>query len=338
MSNQSQAIAPVDPGQIIENVIVKGDLSKLAPEERARYYTEVCRSIGLNPLTKPFDYLLLNGKLTLYAKKDATDQLRKRYDVSVNITSREQMGDIYIVCARATIGGRSDESIGAVSIANLKGDALANAIMKAETKSKRRVTLSICGLGMLDETEVESIPNAQPFSEPPAKPQPQPAKKIQPPPAQAEPTLAIAGVTLTPLTWDEVATIYDQVTGGKARTKPMDSFEWSKTRSDLFIHANDCVYRKPEQGSEPQAIDAEPVDIDDEAAAPALDGQVHAIVNLVTAFRDKGVADDKIKERLSEYAEVQLGTLDPDEIAAAFSVRTAAVAIEKMQSAMKARK
>ena len=34
--------------------------------------------------------------------------------------------------------------------------------MKAETKAKRRVTLSICGLGMLDETEVESIPDARP--------------------------------------------------------------------------------------------------------------------------------------------------------------------------------
>jgi hypothetical protein len=30
--------------------------------------------------------------------------------------------------------------------------------MKAETKAKRRVTLSICGLGMLDESEVESLP------------------------------------------------------------------------------------------------------------------------------------------------------------------------------------
>ena len=35
-------------------------------------------------------------------------------------------------------------------------------MMKAETKGKRRVTLSICGLGMLDETEVGSIPDAQP--------------------------------------------------------------------------------------------------------------------------------------------------------------------------------
>jgi hypothetical protein len=45
-------------------------------------------------------------------------------------------------------------------IKGLQGDALANALMKAETKSKRRVTLSICGLGMLDETEMETIPSA----------------------------------------------------------------------------------------------------------------------------------------------------------------------------------
>ena len=32
--------------------------------------------------------------------------------------------------------------------------------MRCETKSKRRVTLSICGLGLLDETEVETIPDS----------------------------------------------------------------------------------------------------------------------------------------------------------------------------------
>jgi hypothetical protein len=38
---------------------------------------------------------------------------------------------------------------------------LANALMKAETKAKRRVTLSIAGLGWLDETELETIPQAR---------------------------------------------------------------------------------------------------------------------------------------------------------------------------------
>jgi hypothetical protein len=78
--------------------------------------------------------------------------------VSVTITSREVERDLCVVTARATTpDGRTDESVGAVDIAGLKGEKLANAYMKAETKAKRRVTLSICGLGWLDETEVESV-------------------------------------------------------------------------------------------------------------------------------------------------------------------------------------
>jgi hypothetical protein len=165
----STELTTATPGQIIESVIIKGDLAKLSPEERTRYYSEVCRSVGLNPMTQPFQYINLSGKLTLYARKDATDQLRQIHGVSLTIVSREQVGDVYVVTARATTAsGRSDESIGAVSIGSLKGDALANALMKAETKAKRRVTLSICGLGLLDETELETIPGAQPG--PPALP------------------------------------------------------------------------------------------------------------------------------------------------------------------------
>lgn len=148
---------------IIEKVIIEGDLSQLSPGERLNYYRSVCDSLGLNPLTKPFDYIRLNNRLVLYAKRDATDQLRKIHGVSVSITSRERIEDVYVVSAKATTkDGREDESIGAVNILNLKGDSLANALMKAETKAKRRVTLSIVGLGWLDETEIETIPDARP--------------------------------------------------------------------------------------------------------------------------------------------------------------------------------
>jgi hypothetical protein len=47
-----------------------------------------------------------------------------------------------------------------VAIGTLRGDALANAIMKCETKAKRRLTLSLCGLGMLDESEIETVTDA----------------------------------------------------------------------------------------------------------------------------------------------------------------------------------
>lgn len=169
----SQAIATTQQpeGQeyaaIVERVLATGDLAKLSTQDRLNYLNAICRSVGLNPLSQPFQYITLNGKLTLYARKDATDQLRKIHSVSINIVSREHVNDVYIVTARATTPeGRTDESIGAVSIGNLKGDLLCNAIMKAETKSKRRVTLSICGLGFLDESEIETIPDVVMHDEP----------------------------------------------------------------------------------------------------------------------------------------------------------------------------
>ena len=138
---------------VIESVVIGGDLSKLTPEQRVAYYKAVCDSLNLKALTRPFDYIVLNGKLTLYPRKDATDQIRKNEGVSITKLERERMDGIYVVTAYAVDkNGRQDSSIGAVNIDGLKGDALANAIMKAETKSKRRVTLSIGGLGMTDET------------------------------------------------------------------------------------------------------------------------------------------------------------------------------------------
>lgn len=161
-----KAIETQSNGNLLERVVIMGDLSGLKPEERMVYYKAVCTSIGLNPLTKPFDYITLNGKLTLYARKDATDQLRKIHDVSITRLERDRLEDVYTVTAYAQDkGGRVDVATGAVSIKGLSGDALANAVMKAETKSKRRVTLSICGLGILDESEVETIPDAKPYVE-----------------------------------------------------------------------------------------------------------------------------------------------------------------------------
>lgn len=151
-------LAANNQASVLEQVVINGDLSKLSPEERVIYYKSVCESVGLNPLTKPFDYITLNGKLTLYARKDATDQLRARDNVSITRLEREIVNDICLVTAYAETASRQDAATGAVNIKGLSGDALANAIMKAETKAKRRVTLSICGLGMLDETEIETIP------------------------------------------------------------------------------------------------------------------------------------------------------------------------------------
>ena len=160
---QNTAVAtPVDrdasPIAILERVITTGDLARLTPQERVALYARTCESLGLNPLTRPFEYISLNGKLVLYVRKDATDQLRATRRVSVDDVRREkddELGLLTVYAGGHTPDGRRDESTGVVSIKGLSGEALANAAMKAETKAKRRLTLSLVGLGFLDESEVE---------------------------------------------------------------------------------------------------------------------------------------------------------------------------------------
>src|SRR6266550_3096491 len=176
------AMTPIKAAEIMEAVIARGDISNLTPKERGQYYIRVCESIGLNPMTRPFEYITLNNKLTLYARKDATDQLRSMHSVSVTeLTSGERDG-VFVVTAKVrNEDGRTDVATGAVSIAGLKGENAANAMMKAETKAKRRATLSICGLGFLDESEVDDMPAAPKQS---ARSVPPPPSLVPPPPPE----------------------------------------------------------------------------------------------------------------------------------------------------------
>jgi len=142
--------------------VLHGDLRQFSPEQKVKYYTHLCQSLKLNPLTRPFQLLILNGKEVLYATRDASEQLRKINGVSVVEMTKEREGDIYIVTVKVQDKtGRFDIGTGAVNTRGVTGSDLANKIMTAETKAKRRATLSICGLGMLDETEVETIPGAR---------------------------------------------------------------------------------------------------------------------------------------------------------------------------------
>jgi hypothetical protein len=146
----------------IEDVLIRGDLSKLSEQQRTEYYMRLCSSIGLNPLTKPFQYIVLNGKLVLYAGRDCADQLRRINGISIEIVSQDKADGLLSVHVRAKDkDGRQDEDLGVVAYGeHLKGEAAANTILTCVTKAKRRVTLSLSGLGFLDETEVADIPAA----------------------------------------------------------------------------------------------------------------------------------------------------------------------------------
>jgi pyruvate/2-oxoglutarate dehydrogenase complex dihydrolipoamide acyltransferase (E2) component len=124
----------------------------------------------------------LSGRLVLYATRGAADQLRARHGVSIEVVSNVIEDDCAVVHVRGrTPDGRTDEELGIVPISGLRGEALANARLKAITKAKRRLTLGLCGLGWLDETE---IPADAPREPAPVIEAPAPAPAASPEPAR----------------------------------------------------------------------------------------------------------------------------------------------------------
>ena len=148
--------------ETLESVVLGGDLSRLKPKARLEYYAAVCKSLKLNPLTKPFEYIPLQGKLILYATKNCTEQLSEKMGISIELGEGKILGDSYVVKARATgPDGRFVDATGAVPIGKRQGEDHSNSLMKAETKASRRAVLRYGGLGWLDETEVETIKGAE---------------------------------------------------------------------------------------------------------------------------------------------------------------------------------
>jgi hypothetical protein len=157
MSAELRTLSP----EIIASIVLKGDLKGLNAQQKVAFYNYRCQQAGLDPAAKPFDLLVLNGKEILYANASATQQLTANRGLSHEITGRDLTDGIYCVfCRVKDLDGRSTENMGATPVEGLKGEAKANAMLKATTKAIRRSVLAHCGLGLMDESEVETIPGA----------------------------------------------------------------------------------------------------------------------------------------------------------------------------------
>jgi len=148
----------------------EGDLAALTPSQRAALYKKVCDRLGLDPTTYPLQYLWVRApgggeRLILYLNKDGAAQLRKAHKINTRLVDHKyipEVGAYVAVVEASTPDGRVEVETGAVSVRGGSPNDVANALMHAITKAKRRATIAIVGVGFLDETEALSIPDAHP--------------------------------------------------------------------------------------------------------------------------------------------------------------------------------
>lgn len=132
----------------IHQVITAGDLSVLSEQDRIRYYMECCRDLGLNWRTQPFTLVKLKGGvMQMYLTAQGAEQLARVQGISTRQISAQEVKECYIVTIEArSPDGRLVTKTGGKSIKGLAGDALIDAIKKAETQAYRRAVRAIASL------------------------------------------------------------------------------------------------------------------------------------------------------------------------------------------------
>lgn len=170
-------IANIDRSALAERLVTAGDLVSLTAVERVQYYLTMCDRCGLDPLSRPFDYIKTfeNGKekIALYPNQIAAAQLRRMHKVSMRVIDRRSEDGLYMVtCEASTPDGRKIESMGVVPMVDKDGKAYsptarANAIKKSETQAYRRATIAICGLDFSSVDEDGGTVMQSEFYDPP---------------------------------------------------------------------------------------------------------------------------------------------------------------------------
>lgn len=160
-----------DTSAAVEHWLGTGDLSKLSGAQRAALYTRTCESLGINSLTRPFDWIEFydpetkGKKLVLYPRAACADQLAYQHRIRVEVVEEKIVGSLFKVAVVGTMpNGRTETNVAYLDLTDrdggqLKGQRLGNAFMKCHTKAKRRLVFGM--VGMMAPPDVEDLQQAR---------------------------------------------------------------------------------------------------------------------------------------------------------------------------------
>jgi hypothetical protein len=147
-------------------LMVTGNLAGMTMVQKAEFLGKLAEAEGIPAFPPP--YVIIQdsqGKQKIVSTKSRAEALRNRDRISVKTSyfgpmrqGSEFNKDFWEAQVEASApDGRVDTNVGIVFLGNLSGEARSNKMMAALTKAQNRVTYSICGASMPDETEADSM-------------------------------------------------------------------------------------------------------------------------------------------------------------------------------------
>ncbi len=157
-----------DAAGALAHVLGTGDLYQLTNEQRVAHYINLCKSLELNPLSRPFQWIEFKegenspAVLTLYFKPSGAAQMLRNHHISVHYPRKEIVGELFVCEAHGQAAdGRKGVGTKYVPLTNkygkLSGNRLANAFMSAESGALRRLALNMFGLSAGPDVDESAI-------------------------------------------------------------------------------------------------------------------------------------------------------------------------------------
>jgi hypothetical protein len=147
--------------QKAELALMRGNLQGLTKGQIADVVAMLADKMGVDPSLAPIDVIpTREGKLVPYINARGAAQLRRMHNLEVIAMElvKERPGLVVLRCTLRRGDGSTDMAIGAAEYREDRPQDEANAWMRAETKAKRRATMSAVGIfleGPSDEVEGE---------------------------------------------------------------------------------------------------------------------------------------------------------------------------------------
>lgn len=149
----------IDIKKLLGLFAANGSIHQLTNPEKRELLAKLCNSLGLNQYIMPFRiYRDMQGHEFIYATKECCAELRHLHHINILTESHSIIDGMCIASVSGNNKyGRVDSEIGAIHIDSLVGQDKANGVMWAMTKAKRRLTLSLAGLGVLADVETRDM-------------------------------------------------------------------------------------------------------------------------------------------------------------------------------------
>lgn len=136
------------------------DLSQLTEQQKQDYVVALCGHLEIPPELNLVRLIWdddgsTSRKQVAYVLKGGTDIIRANRKITTKSLANVMLGGaVVFTCTGENGEGRQEIAVGSKSIDGLQGKALDDAIMTAQTRATRRMTLQFVGGGVLDESEV----------------------------------------------------------------------------------------------------------------------------------------------------------------------------------------